>query len=639
MEINNISKEQVELMEGIQKATGEPESIIYQEYETRLSSLITILKNAETKPRGIKALLHPQLPVTYEVEDLSSEELFSYVEGILSSIEKDISTSDEHLQKLQEEQTQLITTLKELHHFTHFDLTLSDIGTSDFVMIKCGKTQNLAALQEILQPIEASALFSHSIGNRKNPEWAVLIVSHIDHQKDVERNIAEFFSEVHLPPIEATASEALKQLDTQLKTIEKQREKTQKTLATLSKQHLSLLLSIREQVQLERIRKEIPERFVKTDETIIIQGWALEDSKDEIQSIVSAATENHVLCEFQTPSPNPDNPPTYFKTPAWAHTFKTFLGLFATPKYNEVNPTVIMGLFFVVFFGFMLGDAGYGLVLLLFSLFGYVKFKRYSAMIKDWSFIGILLGCVTIIVGILTNGFFGDFIPRFFFGNPEQPLFQATIAGIHFPIEPLKDPLTILIVALIFGLIQMNVGIVLGIYQAYKQKLYRALLTKRLCWIPLQLGGGMLIGYFIFDWSLIYPLFYVAIVLVVLGIVQLLISDGPVGFFSITGYVGDWLSYARLLALGLATSGMALAFNVVAGLLPTLVPYIGIILFPIVLVFAHLVNLILQSLGAGVHSLRLQYVEFFNRFYEGGGHEFSPFKMKRVFTIVENKKE
>jgi V/A-type H+-transporting ATPase subunit I len=168
------------------------------------------------------------------------------------------------------------------------------------------------------------------------------------------------------------------------------------------------------------------------------------------------------------------------------------------------------------------------------------------------------------------------------------------------------------------------------------QKKYKEMLTDKLCWIPLQIGGGALIGYFILDWVLPEPLFFISIGLVIIGIIQLLYASGPVGFFDITGYVGDWLSYARLLALGLATAGMALAFNVVSELLGEMIPVIGIVVFILLLIVLHLVNLAISALGAGVHSLRLQYVEFFNRFYEGGGHEFTPFKIKRRYTKKES---
>ena len=160
------------------------------------------------------------------------------------------------------------------------------------------------------------------------------------------------------------------------------------------------------------------------------------------------------------------------KTPEWAKPFRTFLDLFASPKYNEIDPMIFMGVFFVLFFGIMLGDAGYGIVLLLLSIFGYIKFKNISEAIHSWSFMGIWLSIVTIVVGFLTNSFFGDLIPRFFFNNPDQQLYSLTIAGVNFPIEPLRDPLIILAMSLFFGLLHLNIGIILAIYQSYKRKDY-----------------------------------------------------------------------------------------------------------------------------------------------------------------------
>jgi V/A-type H+-transporting ATPase subunit I len=249
------------------------------------------------------------------------------------------------------------------------------------------------------------------------------------------------------------------------------------------------------------------------------------------------------------------------------------------------------------------------------------------------------LGIVTIIVGLLTNSFFGDLIPRFFFNNPNQQLYSLTIAGTHFPIEPLRDPLIILVMALLFGLLHLNVGIILAIYQSYKRKDYNSLFTQHLSWIPLQIGGGALIGSMLLHmWDLGNIEFYIAIIFVIIGLILRLKHAGPLGFFDITGYIGDWLSYARLLALGLGTTGMALAFNIVAQIIPQMIPIVGIVFTPIILIIAHTANLGLQTLGAGVHSLRLQYVEFFNRFYEGGGKKFEPFSINRKYTKLEKVK-
>ena len=284
----------------------------------------------------------------------------------------------------------------------------------------------------------------------------------------------------------------------------------------------------------------------------------------------------------------------------------------------------------------MLGDAGYGLIILVLSLIGYLKFGNISPTIKNWGFMGIWLGLTTIIVGFLTYSIFGNLIHLIIQGESTDLLYQFSILGAQFPVDSLKDPITILTVALIFGIIHLNIGVIYGIIQDYLQGKYKEMLTEKLCWIPLQIGGGALIGYFILDWSLPQPFFYISLALVVIGLIQLIYASGPIGFFDITGYVGDWLSYARLLALGLATAGMALAFNVVSQLLGEMIPFVGIIITILLLFILHLVNLAISGLGAGVHSLRLQYVEFFNRFYEGGGHEFSPLEIKRKYTTKES---
>jgi V/A-type H+-transporting ATPase subunit I len=379
--------------------------------------------------------------------------------------------------------------------------------------------------------------------------------------------------------------------------------------------------------------------FAKTSITYIIKGWVLEKNEGELKSLVNSVSSDHAIYSSETPSINPDNPPVYLETPEWAKPFRTFLEMFATPKYNEIDPMIFMGIFFVLFFGIMLGDAGYGLVILFLSLFGYAKFSKYSETIKNWSFMGIWLGLITIVVGFLTNSFFGDLIPRFFFRNPNQQLYSLTLGGIHLPVEPLRDPLIVLVIALIFGLVHLNLGILLAIYQSYKNKDFKSLITKHFSWVPLQIGGGLLIGSSLLHlWDLGTVEFYVSIILMVSGLILRFIHAGPLGFFDVTGYIGDWLSYARLLALGLGTTGMALAFNIVGEIIPQMIPVVGIIFVPIILIFAHTANLGLQTLGAGIHSLRLQYVEFFNRFYEGGGKKFVPFSIKRKYTKIKEAK-
>jgi V/A-type H+-transporting ATPase subunit I len=638
VEIINISNEKPEMLEGMEKASMRPEAGVCTTYELRLSRLIDILNRIKSKPGGLKALLNPQLPEIKPVEDRSLEEIYSYAEGTLSEIEKNILDSEQKLNDLKERKDRINFYNQQIDYLSDFDIDVSDIGESDYLIIKAGRTSDLSNLKVEIDKLDNAAVYSKQVNSGKNREWAILIATHISEREKIEKICRDIITEFDLGNLSGRPKDVLKSLKKEKKDIDKEKKQTVLHLCVFAEEQLFDLLALREEIKLERVKKEISKNFAKTESTYVINGWVLEKNENKLENAISSVSKDHVISNFETPSVNPDNPPTYLETPKWAESFKGLLSMFATPKYNELNPTIIMGIFFVLFFGVMLGDAGYGLTILILSLFGYIKFSRYSEMIGSFSFMGIWLGLTTTVIGLLTNSFFGDFVPRFFFGNPELPLYSLTVAGIHLPAEPLKDPLTILSIALILGLIQLNVGILLGIYQSYKRRDFKEMLTERFCWIPLQLGGGLLIGYFILDWQISTTFMYVSGIMVIVGIILLFISAGPIGFFDITGYVGDWLSYARLLALGLATAGMALAFNVVSQLIPSMIPVVGIILLPILLIILHVVNLALQALGAGVHSLRLQYVEFFNRFYEGGGHEFAPFKLNRKYTMIEEEK-
>lgn len=635
MQIIDISRTNDE-KESLTPGKAHEETTLLQDYETRLTTLIKILQRHKQKKTGMKALLQPELPEQQPVEDLELEELYSYTESVIEPIEKQIKKVQEQFEQQTESIQQLKTFETEASWFAAFDFSLQHLGKSTYVIIKAGKTSTLPKLQQQIANDEFITLEYQPLKQGKKPEWAVVIIGHINAMKKVERLTAEHIQETSLPTIDKTPKQAQQHFQQQIKQAQQTKKQIHQTLQHLSKNHLNQLLASKEQIQLERIRKQVPSKLATTEETILIKGWVLEKQVKTLQNQLQQTTQDHMIFEAKTPSTNPDNPPTHLDTPEWAESFKTLLGLFALPKYNELNPTIMMGIFFVIFFGIMLGDAGYGLIILFLSLFGFLKFGKISPMIKNWGFLGIWLGLATTIVGFLTYSIFGNLIHMIIQGESEQLLYQFTIMGVQLPVDSLRDPITLLTVALVFGIIQLNVGIIYGLIQTFLQKRYKEMLTEKLCWIPLQIGGGALIGYFILDWVLPEPLFYISMILVIIGIIQLLYASGPVGFFDITGYVGDWLSYARLLALGLATAGMALAFNVVSELLGEMIPFIGIIVTIVLLFVLHLVNLAISALGAGVHSLRLQYVEFFNRFYEGGGHEFTPFKIKRTYTKKES---
>ena len=643
MEIIDVSREDPETLKDAEKASMPEDTGLLTTYELRLTRLIDILKRFKKAPHGLRTLLRPQIAAVEKkmVPKRSIKELFSCADDLLKNVEKNVLEKEEKLRMLDEQGEKIRSDIIQVSYLKDFKLDLSDIGESIYTVIKAGITSDLSDLQNSIKQLDTGVVYHKQFGTRKKRQWAVVIAAHISEKKSVEKICREkMTTEFDFKHLSGPPKDAIKSLEKEEHRIKDEKKKMISALSSFAEKRLQDLLTLREEIQIERIRKEVLRNFAKTSSTFIIKGWVLEKDEKDLKKIVDKVSNGHVVYSSEKPSVNPDSPPTFIETPWWAASFKTFLKLFSTPKYNEINPTIFMGIFFILFFGVMLGDAGYGLVILILSIFAYYRFSKHSSFIKNWSFLGICLGATTTIAGLLTNSFFGDFIPRFVFHNPDQLLYSISIMGIHLPVDSLSDPITILSIALILGLIHLNLGVLLGIYQSYRQRNIKSMLTKHFCWIPLQIGGGMLIGHFILDWNLESIMLYIAGLLTLVGLLLLFMHAGPVGFFDITGYVGDWLSYARLLALGLATAGMALAFNVVGELIPKIVPVVGIILFPIILTIAHIANLGIQALGAAVHSLRLQYVEFFNRFYEGGGREYMPFKTKRKYTklsVVDKK--
>ncbi len=637
MQIIEINLEDKQQFKNLNKASVHPETSLCINYELRLARIIDILKSVTKKPKSFKNILNPKKPIIRNIEDNSIDELYSQVEYILAEIEKNILKYEQEIQDYDDKIDELNSKINFLNYFVDFNINLSDIGISKYTLIKIGKTKNLSNLMNKINQIDKSVIYSKQFGKGKNIEWGVIIASHISEIENIEKICRENITEFFVEDLTNTPKESINDLKDIHKKIIKEKKELLSKLETYSKNQLSNLLVLHEQIKIERIRKEISGNFIKTDSTYVINGWVLEKNKDLLKNEITKISNENIIYNFVEPSINPDNPPTHLEMPKWASSFKTLLELFATPKYNEINPSIIMGIFFILFFGIMLGDAGYGLIILFLSLFFYLKFQKFQTMLKDFCFMGIWIGFVTTIVGFLTNSFFGDFIQRFIFNDMSKMLFNFEIFGIRFPVEPIRDPLSILLVALTFGLIHLNVGILLAMYQSYKNRKIRELFTKHVTWILLQIGGGALIGELLLHiWELDLIQFYLSTAFVIIGLILIIVDSGPLGLFDITGYIGDWLSYARLLALGLGTTGMALAFNVVAQIVPDMIPFIGFIFVPIILIITHTANLGIQALGAAVHSLRLQYVEFFNRFYEGGGNEFKPFSINRKYTNIKN---
>ena len=320
---------------------------------------------------------------------------------------------------------------------------------------------------------------------------------------------------------------------------------------------------------------------------------------------------------------------------------------FGLPGKGEMDPTTPMAIFYIFLFGLMLSDAAYGLIIFLACFILIRKFPRMENGLQKSLRLFMYCGISTLIWGILFGGFFGDLITvvsRTFFHH------EVTFKPVWF--APLDDPMKLLLFSLLFGLIHLFGGLALKGYMCLKKGDAKSFICDVLSWfmlitglvlmlMPTELFASIAQMQFNFPgWlkNTSYGLAIVGAAIIVLMSGRdhknpvLRLALGLYDIYNLTGWLSDLLSYSRLLALGLATGVIAQVINQMGSMAGDGI--FGAIVFVIVFIVGHLFNLAINMLGAYVHTCRLQYVEFFGKFYEGGGNPFRPFRENTKYVDI-----
>lgn len=371
--------------------------------------------------------------------------------------------------------------------------------------------------------------------------------------------------------------------------------------------------------------------------TFVIYGYIPEEDCEKLEKLCNRVS----VCHIDFADAN-DDAPVKLKNNKFAKPAQGIVNMYSPPSHGDIDPTPLLAFFFYFFFGMMFSDAGYGLLMTVAIGVVLKVFKPDTQMrnnLKLFQYCGIS----TFLWGLVFGSIFGD-APAVLYNHFTGA--DITMAQLlPWPtIDPQKDALTLMVISIAFGLVHILVGMGCKFYICLKQKDYGGAFFDTGLWMLLLIGIAVLAaGMFMSN-----ILLYVGAVIAIACAVGLVLTQGrhKKGFgkvigglaslYDITSYISDLLSYSRLLALGLTTGVMAQVFNMLATMFGTGV--VGTIIMVVILLIGHAINIGLNALGSYVHTMRLQYVEMFSKFYEGGGQEFEPFSLKSKYIKIQEDK-
>ena len=439
------------------------------------------------------------------------------------------------------------------------------------------------------------------------------------------------FSAVTLADQKGTATEAMHRY-------EKEIEKNEKNIAE-DEEILKKLVAYREHIEflydslmMRRDRARVVGDMVSTEMVFYFDGWMPAKAQPEVEALLK---EYEFYYNIEEPDPDDESVPVLLQNNSIVTPFEAVTGMYSLPGRHDIDPTAILAPFYFLFFGLMLSDAAYGLILTTLCAIILKKYKPEGTthrMIKMFMFCGLS----TFMWGALFGGWFGNFFTvaaKTFFGK------EFVIKPLWF--DPLSEPMRLLVVSLILGAVHLFVGMGVQAYMDIKDGRPLDALFDIGLWYLLLIG----IVLFAFGGKLGAGAVGIGKIMAIVGAVGILLTGGRKkkgifgkltgglgSLYGITSYLSDVLSYSRLLALGLATGVVAQVFNTLGSLAGGGIA--GSILLIVVFAFGTVFNIAINALGAFVHSCRLQYVEFFGKFYTGGGRPFAPFERKTKYIKI-----
>lgn len=626
IEIQDITEEKEEL---VSQKNNELHKVELQ--YANIDFAISLLSQ-HTKKKGIFAE-----PITLSVEEVKEKaKEFKYekiinecyeIEEKTTKAKNQITINENELENYKAWKN-LTIHLENLNGSNNISTILATVSTKDYSEIKEG-IKNL------------SSLISIDLVKKDQQSTYLTIVFSKELEKEIRNILLKYkFTEPELPEAKGLLSKYCDQLEDEIKDNKKILKEEESKLKKLAK-NLDELKITHDYISWEKERLEQENKLTNTDHSFVATGWAPKKSIPAIEEELNKTTQQYIINEIDLDEG--EVPPVIIQNNKFLEPFEAVTNIYGLPQSHEIDPTPFLAAYFIVFFAMCLTDAGYGLLMFIVTALA-LKFIKMAPGMKKLVKLLMYGGIVTFIIGGLFGGWFGltpDQVP--------ESLTYTTDAGeklfMFQKINSITDPLTVLILSLGIGFFQILMGTYMKLIHGIKESAKDAILdTGPWAFMLTGIGFGILAasGVISSDLGIIGKWWVISgAVLLVLtqgrkqkSIISKAIS-GILSLYNLIGYLSDVLSYARLLALGLATAIIGLAVNIIADLVLG-IPYIGWLLMIIVFVGGHLFNLVINSLGSFIHSGRLQFVEFFGKFMEGGGKDFKPFSKKNKYVYIKN---
>ncbi len=561
-----------------------------------------------------------------EIEFVSAEELIAQSEGVIHELDPKIKEAERYIGDVEER----IDTLDEHIEF------MEDIQGVDMDMELLKSTVHtlkvVGRIGEQDREEIATAVYEATEGYCSVAYWNNFVF--ISTFKERERSIDMIFStfsikRVHVPDISGKPCEVLPELKQQRIELDKRKEQHVEQVRALNTIWNKKLCILKELLEIEAEKSTAFRKMAATKNIIALEGYIPAKKEKEILSRLLPF--ERIVISVKDPV---EEPSIRLSNTGFFKPFESLTELYGLPRYTEVDPTKFFAVFFTLFFGIMMTDFVYGIVI---AVIGYsITRMAKEGGVHDVAAILFYGGLATVVCGVAFGSYFGDFATGADYLNLSLPKI----------VDPLYGAMEILIFSLAIGLVHLIVSNFLGFYQRNKNQSMSKAVIENLPWLLLMFGiiGAALclvMGASTQIITLVAGIpFIVSIAIVMVNGIRDGMAGLIMGLMSFPGFMGNWLSYARLLAMALSTAGIGMVVNLFASMMWGIKLgglQIGVIFGVLMFMGGHLFNMAINGLGAFVHSLRLHYVEFFSYFFDADGRKFEPLQIKRTYTKISKR--